>query len=61
MTDRRETHGTNWRLREAVGIRPPPRRPAYEYRVLERLEVELRDNLQKSAAPEGGDASRSET
>ena len=42
LRDRRETRGTNWRVREAVGIRAPRPRPDYGREVVERLEEQLR-------------------
>ena len=42
MGERRETQGTNWRVREAVGIREARPRPDNGARVVAQLEEKLR-------------------
>ena len=43
MGDKRETRGTNWRVREPIGVRAPPPRPDYGRNVLERVEQKLKE------------------
>jgi hypothetical protein len=61
LRDRREPRGVNWLVREAVGIRQPRPRRDYGARVLERLEEELRREMElretvKNSPQEGREA-----